>query len=89
MSLILRGAIRLYQFTLAYFFVGAGRYEPSCSRYAALAIERHGALRGRLSCRNSRGVDDTLENGLRFLRRALRVQPRSFLNRTARGRGLS
>jgi len=46
MSLVLRGAIRLYQFTLAYFFVGACRYEPSCSRYAADAVERHGALRG-------------------------------------------
>ena len=46
MSLVLRGAIRLYQFTLAYFFAGACRYEPSCSRYAAEAVERHGALRG-------------------------------------------
>jgi len=42
----LRGAIRLYQLTLAYFFVGACRYEPSCSAYAAQAVERHGALRG-------------------------------------------
>lgn len=45
-SLFLRGAIRLYQLTLAYFFVGACRYEPSCSRYAVEAVERHGALRG-------------------------------------------
>jgi acetylornithine deacetylase/succinyl-diaminopimelate desuccinylase-like protein len=37
MSLLLRGAIRLYQLTLAYFFVGACRYEPSCSSYAAEA----------------------------------------------------
>ena len=42
----LRGAIRLYQLTLAYFFVGACRYEPSCSAYAAEAVARHGALRG-------------------------------------------
>jgi len=46
MSLALRGAIRFYQFTLAYFFVGACRYEPSCSVYAAEAVARHGALHG-------------------------------------------
>ena len=45
-SLLLRGAIRLYQLTLAYFFVGACRYEPSCSAYAAEAVARHGALKG-------------------------------------------
>ena len=45
-SLLLRGAIRLYQLTLAYFFVGACRFEPSCSAYAAEAVTRHGALRG-------------------------------------------
>ena len=45
-SLLLRGAIRLYQLTLAYFFVGACRYEPSCSAYAAEAVTRHGALKG-------------------------------------------
>ena len=46
LSLLLRGAIRLYQLTLAYFFVGACRYEPSCSAYAAEAVARHGALKG-------------------------------------------
>jgi putative membrane protein insertion efficiency factor len=46
LSLLLRGAIRLYQLTLAYFFVGACRYEPSCSAYAAEAVARHGAARG-------------------------------------------
>ena len=46
LSGLLRGAIRFYQLTLAYFFVGACRYEPSCSAYAAEAVTRHGALRG-------------------------------------------
>ena len=46
LSLLLRGAIRLYQLTLAYFFVGACRYEPSCSAYAAEAVTRHGAFKG-------------------------------------------
>jgi len=48
MSRALRGAIRLYQLTLAYFFVGACRYEPGCSAYAVEAIAVHGALRGSL-----------------------------------------
>lgn len=42
----LRGAIRFYQLTLAYFFVGACRYEPSCSAYAMEAVRVHGALNG-------------------------------------------
>jgi uncharacterized protein len=48
LALLLRGAIRSYQLTLAYFFVGACRYEPSCSAYAAEAVARHGALKGGL-----------------------------------------
>jgi putative membrane protein insertion efficiency factor len=45
-SSLLRGLIRLYQLTLAYFFVGACRFEPSCSAYGAEAIAQHGALKG-------------------------------------------
>jgi putative membrane protein insertion efficiency factor len=44
----LRGAIRFYQLTLAYFFAGACRYEPSCSAYALEAVTEHGALKGSL-----------------------------------------
>ena len=47
-SWALRGAIRSYQLTLAYFFVGACRYEPSCSAYAVEAVSEHGALKGGL-----------------------------------------
>ena len=46
MSFLLRGAIRFYQLTFAYFFVGSCRYEPTCSRYAVEAVQRHGAVRG-------------------------------------------
>jgi uncharacterized protein len=31
---------------LSPFFAGSCRFVPSCSEYAALAIERHGPLRG-------------------------------------------
>ena len=48
LSSALRGAIRLYQLTFAYFFVGACRYEPSCSAYAVEAVTRHGAWKGSL-----------------------------------------
>ena len=43
--------IRLYQRTASGWMAGAGvacRFEPSCSRYAAVVIERDGALVGGL-----------------------------------------
>lgn len=43
---LLLGLIRLYQLTLSPWLGAPCRYEPTCSRYAAEAIERHGALRG-------------------------------------------
>ena len=46
MSAVLRGFIRLYQLVLAPFVGPTCRYLPSCSDYAAEAIERHGAVRG-------------------------------------------
>lgn len=42
----LLGLIRLYQLTLSPWLGNPCRYEPTCSRYAAEAIERHGAVRG-------------------------------------------
>ena len=46
MSFLLKGVIRLYQLLLSPMIGPACRYEPSCSRYAHEAIERHGPLRG-------------------------------------------
>ena len=38
--------IQFYQLTLGTIMPPVCRYTPSCSRYAAEAIERHGAWRG-------------------------------------------
>jgi putative membrane protein insertion efficiency factor len=38
--------IRGYQLVLSPWFGGHCRFYPSCSRYAHIAIEQHGALRG-------------------------------------------
>ncbi|OGF15741.1 MAG: membrane protein insertion efficiency factor YidD [Candidatus Eisenbacteria bacterium RBG_16_71_46] len=51
--------LRAYQALLSPLFRGACRHVPSCSAYAAEAIERHGALRG----------------GWLALRRVLRCRP--------------
>lgn len=40
------GFIRLYQVSLSGLMPSVCRFEPSCSRYAYEAIDRHGALRG-------------------------------------------
>jgi putative membrane protein insertion efficiency factor len=39
-------AIRLYQRTLSRLLPPVCRFYPSCSEYAAQAIERHGTVRG-------------------------------------------
>lgn len=39
-------AIRFYQLTISRAMPPVCRFEPSCSRYAYGAVERHGALKG-------------------------------------------
>jgi putative membrane protein insertion efficiency factor len=39
-------AIRVYQHTFGLVIPPVCRFQPSCSRYAYEAIERHGAVRG-------------------------------------------
>jgi putative membrane protein insertion efficiency factor len=39
-------AIRAYQLTISAGLPPACRFEPTCSRYAYAAVERHGLLRG-------------------------------------------
>lgn len=46
MSFLLKGAIRLYQLLVSPMLGPSCRYEPTCSRYASEAIDRHGSLRG-------------------------------------------
>ena len=46
MKRLLLGLIRLYQLCLSPFFGGQCRFWPSCSVYAAEAVDRHGVLAG-------------------------------------------
>jgi putative membrane protein insertion efficiency factor len=46
LSLALQTAIRSYQLLVSPLLLPSCRFLPSCSEYAAEAIERHGALRG-------------------------------------------
>ena len=45
-GLSLQGAIRAYQLLLAPVLPPSCRYYPSCSHYAAEAVETHGPVRG-------------------------------------------
>jgi putative membrane protein insertion efficiency factor len=40
------GLVRGYQLLISSYFTGSCRFLPSCSEYAAVAIERHGLARG-------------------------------------------
>ncbi|HMB59194.1 MAG TPA: membrane protein insertion efficiency factor YidD [Xanthomonadales bacterium] len=46
MKKLLQALIRGYQLTLSPFLGNHCRFTPSCSQYAAEAIDRHGALKG-------------------------------------------
>ena len=48
LALTLRGAIRAYQLLISPAFPPSCRYYPSCSHYAAEAVERHGPWHGSL-----------------------------------------
>lgn len=43
---LLRGLVRFYQLAISPWTPPSCRYYPSCSQYALIALERHGALRG-------------------------------------------
>jgi len=46
MGKLLQALIRAYQLLLSPWFGGNCRFTPSCSQYAAEAIDKYGALRG-------------------------------------------
>ena len=46
MKLLLLGLIRFYQYALSPFLGSRCRFFPSCSAYAAEAVEKYGALKG-------------------------------------------
>lgn len=48
MKPILKGVLRLYKVVVSPWLPRACKYVPTCSQYAAEAIERHGVLRGTL-----------------------------------------
>jgi len=46
MRLLLLGLVRLYRVLVSPLLPPSCRFHPSCSAYAAEALERHGAARG-------------------------------------------
>ncbi|HQY33307.1 membrane protein insertion efficiency factor YidD [Actinotalea sp.] len=45
-QLVLLGLLRVYQSTISPLTGPSCRYYPSCSQYAVVAVQRHGAVRG-------------------------------------------
>ena len=45
-SLILMGAVRLYQLTISPWLPASCRYSPTCSQYAIEALKKYGAVKG-------------------------------------------
>ncbi len=46
LAIVLRGLVRVYQYSLSSVMAPSCRYHPSCSEYAYEALGRHGAIRG-------------------------------------------
>jgi putative membrane protein insertion efficiency factor len=46
MKLFLLALIRIYKYAISPFLGPCCRYLPSCSEYAAEAVEKHGAFKG-------------------------------------------
>lgn len=44
--LVLTGLVRFYQLAISQWTAPSCKYYPSCSQYALVALQRHGALRG-------------------------------------------
>lgn len=45
-GVVMLGMVRFYQGAISPFFPAACRYTPTCSQYAAEAIQKHGPLKG-------------------------------------------
>ena len=89
--------LRLYQRVVSPLYGPSCRFYPSCSQYAMLAVERHGALKGSglalwrvLRCNpwNPGGVDDVPSRGGRLESGACDHEPGAGTTTTDRREGL-
>ncbi|MDT7949933.1 MAG: membrane protein insertion efficiency factor YidD [Acetobacteraceae bacterium] len=68
--------VRIYQWTLRPFIGAHCRFEPSCSAYAIIALQRHGAWRGAgLSTRRVLRCNPWNDGGLDPVPDACRCRP--------------